>query len=90
MATLLTKIKENRLQGEVRFFYRPEEHECMPREVKDPLELLGDISELHLNEEQKEELRRVLRRDIRERGALAVWEDRVFRKNVIGSCGRIV
>lgn len=76
--------------GTICFFCRDNESEPFPADYTDPLTLLGDISELHLGNAQKVELRKILTRDIEKNGAETVWENRTYRKNIILSFGKLV
>ncbi|THB66592.1 MAG: hypothetical protein D6E12_10185 [Desulfovibrio sp.] len=89
MNTLLEKVAPG-VQGVVEFHYRSKSEETMPDRVADPLELLGDISRLQLDDDQAAKLRKILEKDIDERGMASVWRERTFRKNLILSQGRIV
>lgn len=77
-------------KGEIKFHYKSDGRESMPADPADPLELLGDLSLLRLNANQRSELRTIVRRDAEREGPESVWKSRNFRKNVILSIGHIV
>ncbi len=90
MTDIVKKATGNFHSGTICFFCRDNENEPFPADYSDPLALLGDISELHLGTAQKEEMRKILSRDIEEEGAEAVWKNRTYRKNIILSFGKLV
>ncbi|WP_320007618.1 hypothetical protein [Maridesulfovibrio sp.] len=90
MTDIVKKATGNFHSGTICFFCRDNENEPFPEDYSDPLALLGDISELHLGTTQKEEMRKILSRDIEEEGAEAVWKNRTYRKNIILSFGKLV
>ena len=77
-------------KGAISFLYHDPAAAPMPQHVADPLELLGDISLLHLSEHQKTELRTAIEQEVQFQGAESVWKGRAFRKNLIHSFGTIV
>ncbi|MBG0776779.1 MAG: hypothetical protein H0S85_10165 [Desulfovibrionaceae bacterium] len=89
MSSFIDKL-ENAANGTIHFHYRDREGERMPEHAADPLALLGDISKLRLGTSEREQLREILRSEIRTEGPEAVWSARSFRKNVILSFGQIV
>ena len=90
MTDIVKKASGNYHSGTICFFCKDSESEPFPADYKDPLDLLGDISELHLGAIQKEELRGILAKEIADEGAKTVWENRTFRKNIILSFGKLV
>ncbi|HAS89787.1 MAG TPA: hypothetical protein DCS48_10850 [Desulfovibrio sp.] len=90
MTDIVKKATGNFHSGTICFFCRDNEKEVFPADYTDPLALLGDISELHLGEIQKEELRKILQREIEKDGAESVWQNRTYRKNIILSFGKLV
>lgn len=90
MTDIVKKATGNFHSGTICFFCRDSENEAFPADFTDPLALLGDISELHLGKTQKEELRKILKREIEEDGAESVWKNRTYRKNIILSFGKLV
>ncbi|MFW5501190.1 MAG: hypothetical protein ACNI23_18410 [Maridesulfovibrio sp.] len=90
MTDIVKKATGNFHSGTICFFCRDNESEPFPADYTDPLALLGDISELHLGNIQKEELRKIIAREIEEDGAESVWKNRTYRKNIILSFGKLV
>lgn len=90
MTDIVKKATGNYHSGTICFFCKDSENEPFPANYSDPLALLGDISELRLGDIQKEELRKILSREVTEDGAEKVWENRTYRKNIILSFGKIV
>ena len=74
MTDIVKKATGNFHSGTICFFCRDNEGEPFPADYTDPLALLGDISELHLGTIQKEELRKIIAREIEEDGAESVWK----------------
>lgn len=87
MKDFLSKVPSTG-ESVIYYLYHREEDQ-MPATYMDPLELLGDISLLALSDVQKEDLRNILRNEIQEEGAEAVWQGRTLRKNLIHSFGRV-
>lgn len=77
-------------QGTITFLYHDNGHSPMPAVVTDPLDLLGDIDALSLDDCQRDALRECITHDLRSEGAEEVWRTRALRKNVIHSFGIIV
>ncbi|CCO22341.1 hypothetical protein [Maridesulfovibrio hydrothermalis] len=90
MTDIVKKASGNYHSGTICFFCKDSENEPFPADYSDPLALLGDISELRLGASQQEELRKILSREIKTDGALQVWKNRTYRKNIILSFGKLV
>ncbi|MFI3272440.1 MAG: hypothetical protein R3Y11_10145 [Pseudomonadota bacterium] len=78
-------------QGEkvISFVYR-EEEQPVPTGWTDPIELLGDLSQLILNESDLLQLRAILMDELITEGPESIWRGRAFRKNVMYSFHTIV
>lgn len=90
MTDIVKKATGDYHSGIICFFCKDKAEEPFPADYSDPLELLGDISELHLGDTQKNELRNILSREIAEEGPEQVWKNRTYRKNIILSFGKLV
>ncbi|WP_320172275.1 hypothetical protein [Maridesulfovibrio sp.] len=90
MTDIVKKATGDYHSGTICFFCKDSADAEFPADYEDPLELLGDISELRLGSSQKEELRRIIVREIDEDGAEQVWKNRTYRKNIILSFGKLV
>lgn len=84
-------LHKNTVSGErVIYFLYHDEKRPLPTSWSDPLELLGDISQLTLTGEQLTELRSILTEELTTEGAEAIWRGRAFRKNLIHSFGVVM
>lgn len=90
MTDIVKKASGNYHSGTICFFCKNSADEQFPADYSDPLTLLGDISELRLGEFQKNELRKILSKEIAEDGPEQVWKNRTYRKNIILSFGKLV
>ncbi len=90
MTNIVKKASSNRPSGTIQFLCKDSHTEVQPKDYSDPLALLGDINILKLDEEQKEELREILSKEVTECGPCEIWNNRTFRKNLILSFGKVV
>ncbi|OEU71327.1 MAG: hypothetical protein BA863_08180 [Desulfovibrio sp. S3730MH75] len=90
MTNIVKKASNNRPSGTIRFLCKDSHTEVQPKDYNDPLALLGDIKILKLDEQQKEELREILNKEVTKSGPCKIWENRTFRKNLILSFGKVV
>ncbi|WP_031480509.1 hypothetical protein [Maridesulfovibrio frigidus] len=90
MTNIVKKASCNRPSGVIKFLCKDSHSEVQPKDYSDPLALLGDIKILKLNEQQEEELREILSKEVAECGPCEIWKNRTFRKNLILSFGKVV